>query len=147
MHLEPLPESEVFCVDVGHLKGYVDLSGKWKGRIEVRLAKSLAYAATAAMMMQPIEEVSEADMLDAIREIANMIAGGIKSSLPRPCAMTVPESEVANEGICTCPGAEATLSIAFQHESGSLMVRVLEEECEACSEPGGGAVEASTVTA
>ena len=54
----------------------------------------LAYQATAAMMMQPLETVAEADALDATKEIANMIAGVIKSSLPRPCTMAVPESTV-----------------------------------------------------
>lgn len=34
---------------------------------------SLAYEATAAMLMQPVASVGMADMLDATREIANMI--------------------------------------------------------------------------
>ena len=50
--------------------------------IEVRIDERLEYRATAAMLMQPIETVGEADTLDAIKEIANMIAGSIKSSLP-----------------------------------------------------------------
>lgn len=137
MHLEPLPESEVFCVSPGHLLGCVNLSGVWKGRIEVRLAEGLALAATSAMLMQPLEAVGEADTLDAIREIANMIAGGIKSALPRPCSMTVPESAVANESLCTRPSSDDTLTVAFSHESGGLMVRVWEEECTAPEEATG----------
>jgi CheY-specific phosphatase CheX len=129
MHLEPLPEGQTFCVDPGHILGQVHLSGNWKGRIEVRLTEGLALAATSAMLMQPLEEVGEADTLDAIREIANMVAGTIKSALPRPCSMTVPESAVASEGLCNLPTSDDTLAVAFSHESGSLMVRVWEEEC------------------
>jgi CheY-specific phosphatase CheX len=129
MRLERVPASEVFCVDAGHLVGSVSLSGAWKGSIEVRLAEGLARAATAAMVMQPLEAVSAADSHDAIREIANMIGGILKSSLPRPCSMALPESAVATEGLCTGPGKEDTLVVAFRHTAGGLVVRVWEEEC------------------
>ena len=72
--------------------------GVWKGRIEVRMTQGLAYQATATMMMQPLESVLEFDALDATKEIANIIAGTIKSSLPRPCTMTVPTSAVDRDG-------------------------------------------------
>ncbi len=53
----------------GAVVGSVDLGGVWKGRIEVRLAEGLAYHATAAaMMMQAVETVGEADALDAAKE-------------------------------------------------------------------------------
>ena len=129
MRLELVPESEVFCVGAGHLLGSVSLSGMWKGRIEVRLADGLAQAATAAMLMQPLEAVSAADALDAIREIANMIGGVLKSSLPRPCAMALPESAVATEGYSTGPSTEDTLAVAFRHAAGGMLVLVWEEEC------------------
>jgi hypothetical protein len=81
------------------------------------------------MLMQPLEAVSAADALDAIRQIANMIAGVLKSSLPRPCAMALPKSTVATEGLCTSPCRENTLVVAFRHTAGGLVVRVWEEEC------------------
>ena len=129
MQLEPLPGSEKLCVGAGHLMGSVSLSGMWTGRIEVRLAEGLAHAATAAMLMQPLETVSEADALDAIREIANMIGGVIKSSLPRPCAMALPESAVASEGHSSGTTTENTIAVAFRHAAGGLVVRVWEEDC------------------
>jgi CheY-specific phosphatase CheX len=129
MTLDSMPIAEQFCVGAGHILGSVNLSGAWEGRIEVRMAKGLAYEATAAMMMQPIETVGEADALDAAREIANMIAGTIKSSLPRPCSMAVPESGVEAEGFRGQPQTEDSLSVAFRHPTGDLMVRIREEEC------------------
>jgi CheY-specific phosphatase CheX len=93
------------------------------------MAEGLAYQATAAMMMQAVETVGEADTLDATKEIANMIAGTIKSSLPRPCTMTVPESAVEAEGFCGPQSTEDTLVVVFRHASGDLMVRIWEQEC------------------
>ena len=129
MTLAALPVAEEFCVGAGHMLGSVNLSGVWNGRIEVRMAGGLAYEATAAMMMQPVETVGEADALDATKEIANMIAGTIKSSLPRPCAMTVPESAVEQEGYCGQAQTEDSVVVAFRHAAGDLMVRVWEQEC------------------
>jgi len=111
--------------------GSVALSGVWKGRIEVRMAIGLAYEATAAMMMQAVDSVVEADALDATKEIANMIAGVIKSSLPRPCTMTVPESELEAEGFSKGDNREDCMDVCFRHASGEFQVRVWEQECVA----------------
>jgi CheY-specific phosphatase CheX len=118
-----------FCVGGGHVLGSVIFGGMWKGRIEVRLAEGLAYLATAAMMMQPVDLIGEADTLDAVKEIANMIAGVIKSSLPRHCTMNVPESVIETGTFCSMPKSEDSLVVAFRHASGDLMVRVWEQEC------------------
>ena len=127
MSLTPVEAPGQFCLGSGHLLSLVRLSGMWTGRIEVRMASELAYQATAAMMMQPLDTVGEADALDAAKEIANMIAGVIKSSLPRPCSMTVPESEVEAGGFCDPPRTEDSLTVAFRHDTGDMMVRVVEQ--------------------
>jgi CheY-specific phosphatase CheX len=129
MTLNPTHIPEEFHVEAGHMIGSVNLSGAWTGRIEVRMAGRLAYEATAAMMMQVLDTVSEADALDATKEIANMIAGTIKSSMPRPCSMAVPESGVEREGFTSRPRTEDSLVVAFHHPSGNLMVRIWEQEC------------------
>ena len=90
MNLEVVLAPQQFPAGSGHLLGSVSLFGAWQGRIDVRMDSGLAYQATAAMMMQPLETVGQADVLDATKEIANMIAGTLKSSLPRPCSMSVP---------------------------------------------------------
>jgi CheY-specific phosphatase CheX len=129
MTLHPLVSPGESCVGSGHLLGCVSLGGVWRGRIEVRMSEGLAYQATAVMLMQPLELVEEADALDATKEIANIIAGVIKSSLPRPCTMTVPESRVEAAGFCSAAQTEDSLVVAFRHASGDLMVRVWEQEC------------------
>jgi len=128
LKLDPVPMAEIFCVGTRHLLGTVELSGVWKGRIEVRIDEKLAYLATAAMLMQPLDTVGEADTMDATKEITNMIAGVLKSSLPRPCAMTVPESMVEPERVCESQRTESTLAVGFRHADGDLMVRVWEDE-------------------
>lgn len=129
MKLHTLSAPAEFCVGAGHVRSSVMLGGKWNGQIEVRLAEGLVYQATAAMLTQPVETVVEADALDAAKEIANMIAGAIKSSLPRPCTMNVPESAVEAKCFCGPRQTEDSLVVAFRHASGDLMVRICEQEC------------------
>jgi CheY-specific phosphatase CheX len=129
MTLVAVPCREEFRLGAGHLVGSVALSGVWKGRIEVRMAGGLAYAAAAAMMMQAPDTVAEADVLDATKEIANMIAGTIKSSLPRPCSMSVPEAAVEGERYKGRAAREDSLEVPFRHFAGDMMVRVIELDC------------------
>jgi CheY-specific phosphatase CheX len=141
MQLHPIAEAQwdskgVRCIGVGHVVGSCDLSGVWYGRIEVRLSRGLALQATAAMLMQPVESVQPEDTLDATKEIANMIAGTIKSALPRPCTMTVPSAEVEFADFCIPPRTADSVTVFFHHDSGELMVRVWEYLLEAESEIG-----------
>jgi hypothetical protein len=131
MALEPAQANGQVCVGAGHLVGSVTLTGAWVGRIEVRLAQGLAHEATVAMLMMPAESVGEADTLDATKEIANIIAGVIKSCLPRPSAMTVPEAGVEQESFADKPETGNSLAVEFRHPSGDLLVRVCELECAA----------------
>lgn len=108
-----------------HIAGWCLLTGAWCGRIEVRMTHGLATMATARMLELPEAHVQEADLMDAAKEIANMIVGTIKSTLPRPCSMTVPEASAES-------GAEPLLASAgksarFCHEHGELIVRLIEE--------------------
>jgi hypothetical protein len=117
---------KIRCIGAGHVVGSCDLSGVWCGRIEVRLSRGLALQATAAMLMQPAEQVQSADMLDATKEIANMVAGTLKSALPRPCAMTVPDAAVESGDFCIPPRTSDSVTVFFHHAAGELMVRVWE---------------------
>jgi CheY-specific phosphatase CheX len=128
MGVSVVPSSEESTLCAGHMVGSVALSGVWKGLIEVRMGIGLAYEATAAMMMQELGSVVEADALDATKEIANMIAGVIKSSLPRPCTMTVPESGLGSEAFEKGNAADDCLDVSFRHSSGDFFVRVREQE-------------------
>jgi len=129
MTLTHIPIREKFCIGERHVIGGINLAGVWKGRIEVRMSEGLAYRAAAAMLMMPVETVAEADTIDATKEIANMIAGTIKSSLPRPCTMTVPDAAVEPEDFCDTQRTEDTLAVAFEHPDGDMMVRIWEQEC------------------
>jgi CheY-specific phosphatase CheX len=119
--------SQIRCIGPQHVVGSCDLAGVWVGRIEVRLSRGLAIEATAAMLMQSIESVEACDTIDATKEIANMIAGTIKSALPRPCTMTVPSANVEIGDFCIPQRTRDSVTVFFQHAAGELMIRVWQE--------------------
>jgi CheY-specific phosphatase CheX len=128
MRLEPVHGDTEICLENGHLCGTVQLSGVWTGTVEVRMAEALAQEATAAMLMQPLQSVCNTDTLDATKEIANMIAGILKSSLPRPCSMTVPTATIETAFYSSDPENSDLISVSFHHNTGDMVVRVLESE-------------------
>jgi CheY-specific phosphatase CheX len=128
MKLVPEPIKQQFCMGHKHLLGRIDLKGAWRGRVEIRMAEDLARAATAAMLMQPIETVADADMMDAVSEVANMIAGVIKSSLPQPCEMSLPQSAVETCDFCGSELSLNAIDVAFRHAEGKMVVRVWEDD-------------------
>ena len=81
--------------------------------------------ATARTNMCGINEFCKAEATTG----AFMVAGVIKSSLPRPCTVTVPESVIEAAGFCSAAQTEDSLVVAFCHPSDDLMVRIWEEEC------------------
>jgi len=128
--------NKVRCIGSAHVVGSCDLSGAWCGRIEVRLSRGLALQATSAMLMQPVDQVQPGDTLDATKEIANMIAGTLKSALPRPCTMSVPSAAVETGDFCIPPRTPDSVTVFFHHASGELMVRVWEQAKQAEEENG-----------
>jgi hypothetical protein len=129
MTLEPVPSPAPFHAQSGHLLGSVALSGVWTGQVEVRLEQKLAYHSTGAMLLQAAESVSEADVLDATREIANMIAGSLKSCLPQPCEMSVPEAAAQIAEYDRQPDTKDDLTVVFRHAAGDMMIRLSEQDC------------------
>lgn len=124
MHLDPMSCVDEFCLGAGHVLGTVHLSGAWTGMVEIRMDGGMALRVTSEMLMQPTAEVQAADTLDATKEISNMIAGGIKSALPRPCAMTVPEAVITPQPYCHAMRAPHSIAVCFRSDMGEMMVIV-----------------------
>lgn len=70
----------------------VTLDGAWCGSLSVSCPPELARSAAALFFGKPSADVSEAEMLDALGEIANMTGGNLKAVLPGPCRLSTPRS-------------------------------------------------------
>ncbi len=66
------------------------LGGQWTGCVTIAAPSSLARHLTARMLDLRDQDVSEDQYIDAMKELANMSAGNLKSVLPGPCGLATP---------------------------------------------------------
>ena len=92
----------------------IQLHGAFEGVIYLISSRNMLDAAAATMFDQAADESTEADARDALAELTNMVAGIIKSVLPEPTDLSLPEARHSGEwpgpedadafGMFTCHG-------------------------------------------
>ncbi len=74
------------------LSGYeVEISGTFNGSVTVELGSDSARALASSMLSIELEETSDDDMHEVMSELTNMVGGNIKSLLPGPSVLSIPE--------------------------------------------------------
>ena len=66
----------------------VEVSGAWRGRVDLVLDPAGADLATRTMLRVPA--VAASDVVDAVGELANMVGGNVKSLVPAPSSLGLP---------------------------------------------------------
>jgi chemotaxis protein CheX len=110
------------------LVAQVRMTGAWNGRVLLRCSAAHAAAAAVCMFSTSPGAASDLEARDALGELANVVAGNVKSLLPAPSALSMPVVTAveppAGEGV---PGAGAAHHVAFVAPAGGLHVIVWEE--------------------
>src|SRR5581483_2874503 len=68
----------------------ISVTGSWDGHVVVRASEPAAVAIAAAMLALDLDDVTDADLLDAAGELVNVVGGNVKSRLPQPCLLSLP---------------------------------------------------------
>ncbi len=107
-----------------HISGVIGLSGKARGTIVLSLDRDAALCATEAMTQERPSEI-DADVIDAVGELANMIAGSAKAKLERfDLSVSLP-SVITGKGHCIeFPSNTTPICIPFECEWGAVDVEV-----------------------
>lgn len=75
----------------GHLViGCVQLSGSWSGTIQLVCSAEMARTSVAAMMQMQASDLGDSDINDGLGELANMVGGSVKNTLPAPTVLSPP---------------------------------------------------------
>jgi hypothetical protein len=87
--LVPLP---VPAPDVT-VSAWVDITGPWRGSVVVTCDAETATALTECLLRsRPPEVIEPEDVDDALGEIANVLGGNVKSLLPEPSSLGLPQT-------------------------------------------------------
>jgi len=78
IEIEPQPASDEAVADLhANISSLIGLAGDLKGILAIHCPENVALEITSAMLGMEVDELGE-DAKDAIGEIANMVAGGLK---------------------------------------------------------------------
>jgi len=129
---------EISLADTGGqefpISGVIGLSGKAAGTVVINLSEEVALKGASAMLMMEMTEL-DADVLDAIGEIANMIAGQAKAELEEyDLSVSLPNVITGQGHEIRFPSNTKPISVPFDTDFGPLRLVVgLETICEPVS--------------
>ncbi len=107
----------------GRLVGLVRISGGWHGTVSITCDRDLAVRIAAVMLDRAPRD--DAEVADAIGEVANMAGGNVKALLPGPSVLSLPE--VATEGSpAAASDGQVVSRLAFAIDGSPLVVTVVE---------------------
>ena len=110
----------------GSITAAVHFVGEWKGAVLLRITSE--QACTLAARFIPVRSPAQFDddVRDAIGELANMIAGNLKSVLPPGVALSMPSVlEGSNYAMRIC-GGNLAKSVRYSSEAGDFLVTLVE---------------------
>lgn len=106
------------------ITGIIGLSGKASGGVVISFEKQVALSATKAMLGETADEFTD-DVVDAVGELTNMIAGQAKSSMEElEMKLALPTVIVGKDHAIRFPSRIKPISILFDSEWGRFDIEV-----------------------
>jgi chemotaxis protein CheX len=99
----------------------IELSGAVGGRVVISFAQPVAVCLAGAMMGKILPTEEGPDMLDALGEIANMVVGGAKPSMPDADQIEISTPTVVHSDTVAACGNPAIL-IPFDTPAGRFVI-------------------------
>jgi chemotaxis protein CheX len=104
----------------------VQIDGAWQGAVLLQCPSTLASTLTAAMF-QATATPPFADVRDAMGELANIVAGNIKSLLPERCHISLPAVALGSHQHFSILSTETVACVSFICDGQPLLVTLLQQ--------------------
>jgi chemotaxis protein CheX len=108
------------------LSACVQITGAWTGAVRLDCSRRFARRTAAAFLGLSEVNVLREQMLDALGEVTNMVAGGVKPLLPRPCQISLPSVVDGNHYELNIRKGQMLLTSDFDSEGEKLTVTLFE---------------------
>ena len=108
------------------ISGIIGFAGAVKGLLAIHLPKQAAMAVTGAFLGMDVEEIDE-DVRDAIGELANMLAGNMKTVLDpngSEVQLSMPSAIHGDEYSVDCLAEAETVTVPFSFNGSSFLVEL-----------------------
>ncbi|MGV3710129.1 MAG: chemotaxis protein CheX [Gemmatimonas sp.] len=108
--------------------GCVHLIGGVSGMVAIMCGESLARQAAARMFDLDEADVADADIRDAVGELANVAAGNLKAALPDPYKLSMPSVVTGSDFQTDVLNGQQVAQTIFGCSAGQFVVSVFEQE-------------------
>ena len=106
------------------VSGIIGLSGNCVGMVVLSLSRQVALKATSVMLMTEATEIDD-DVIDAVGELANMVAGGAKTELDQlDLSVSLPSVVTGEDHEVRFPSNVTPICIPYETAWGPLKVEV-----------------------
>ena len=106
------------------ISGVIGLSGKAVGTVVINLSEEVAIKAASAMLMMDIEKIDD-DVVDAVGELANMVAGAAKAELAEyELSISLPNVVTGSQHDIRFPSNVTPICVPFESDFGPMMLEV-----------------------
>ena len=127
LEIQLIREPEPLSRSHWELTGCIQITGAWRGALTATCGQVLGRNIAAAMLGMATEEVSDADINDALGEIVNMLGGNVKALLPPPCQLSLPSVTSGSQYHLNVPKTQVIDTLHFESGGHALVLQVLEE--------------------
>lgn len=128
MEVTPVDEDIQSLEDEIVLVGFVSLAGKVNGSVNIRVSQEMSRKMAAGMLGMELEEIeSDEEVKDVLREVCNIVAGGLKSNfcdVGLTCQISTPSITTGNSFEIQTLHMERYERFAFQYGSEIICVEI-----------------------
>ncbi len=128
--LEVTPKQAIERTDstfTNSISGMVGLAGSVKGNLSIHMPESVATAVTTAFLGMEVESIDE-DVCDAIGELANMLAGAVKTAIDpsgSEIKLSMPSTVYGEEYRLDCQKCGVNVLVPFDLDGAEFSVELL----------------------
>lgn len=104
--------------------GLIELSGAYKGIVELALSRSLVVGAASVMFEVPARDVSDEQVRDTVAELTNMVGGNVKCLVEQPSQLGLPQVASRTEASEVLKDLAEQTKLGFVGSDGDMFVAI-----------------------
>lgn len=124
-----MPGGEDEISTEGSMVASVSISGEWTGHLMIVAGSECARRIASSMFQMEPDEISTAEIADALGEIANMVGGSVKGMVGVSAALSLPQV-VLDASVLVNPDAHKLVSVAAQWSGHPVEISLWERSTE-----------------
>lgn len=132
LDLSPRPVKERAFHGKKWVVAAIRIMGDWPGELDVVAPAELAEQIAAVMFDKQADDLTDDEIVDAMGEFANIIAGNIRHLATDACVLSVPAVEFRLVGECDFEPRADRVEVLFAIDGHPIMVRVTQQSRRFC---------------